>query len=37
MVEKTDSEAVVREIKRRTRKRYSSEGNVWILSGVSRR
>jgi transposase len=31
MVEKTDSEAVVREIKRRTRKKYSSEEKIRIV------
>ncbi len=31
MAEKTDSEAVVREIKRRTRKKYSSEEKVRIV------
>lgn len=31
MAEKTDSEAVVREIKRRTRKKYSSEEKIRIV------
>ena len=31
MVEKTDSESVVREIKRRTRKKYSSEEKIRIV------
>jgi transposase len=31
MVEKTDSEAIVREIKRRTRKKYSSEEKIRIV------
>ena len=31
MVEKTDSEAVVREIKRRTRKKYSTEEKIRIV------
>ena len=31
MVEKTDSEVVVREIKRRTRKKYSSEEKIRIV------
>ena len=31
MVEKTDSEAVVREIKRRTRKKYSSQEKIRIV------
>jgi transposase len=43
MVQKTDTESIVRDIKRRTRKKYSSEekirivleglrGNRWILN-----
>lgn len=31
MAEKTDSEAVVREIKKRTRKKYSSEEKIRIV------
>lgn len=31
MAEKTDSEAMVREIKRRTRKKYSSEEKIRIV------